>query len=74
MRVRQHDGVDRVGADRQRLPVALAKLLQSLKQPAVDQHAWPSTSSRCFEPVTVRAAPRNVSVMIGIRVISIAIE
>ena len=39
VRVREHDRVDRVGADRQRLPVALAQLLQSLKQPAVDEHA-----------------------------------
>ena len=38
MRVRQHDRFDRVGADRQRLPVPLAQILQPLKQPAIDEH------------------------------------
>ena len=68
VRVRQHDGVDVGRANRQRLPVALAQLLESLEQAAVDEHACaPPTSSRCFEPVTVRAAPRNVSVKTVIR-------
>jgi hypothetical protein len=37
MRVREDDGVDRLGGDRQRRPVAQAKLLQSLEQSAVEQ-------------------------------------
>ena len=49
------------GLDRQVLPVALAQLLESLEQPAIDQHLGRPVSSRYFEPVTVRAAPRNVS-------------
>jgi len=39
VRMRQHDGMDRIGANRQRLPVALTQLFQSLKQPAVNKHA-----------------------------------
>ena len=38
MRVRQHDGIDARRAHRQRLPVPLAQLLESLKQTAVDEH------------------------------------
>ena len=36
--VRQDDGVELRGAERQRLPVALAASLQPLEQPTVDQH------------------------------------
>ena len=39
VRVGEDDGVDRGGVDRQRLPVALAQLLETLKQPAVDEDA-----------------------------------
>ena len=39
MRVRQDDRLDRVSANGQRLPVALAQVLQSLKQPAIDEDA-----------------------------------
>ena len=52
-----------VGSDRQVLPVALAQLLEPLEQPAVDEDFAVPVSSRCFEPVTVRAAPRKVRVM-----------
>ena len=37
VRVREDDGVDRLGRDRQRRPVAQAQLLQALEQPAVEQ-------------------------------------
>ena len=43
----------------------IAQFLQSLEQPAVDEHAVPSISSRCLDPVTVPAAPRNVSEAMG---------
>ena len=39
VRVRQDDGVDRLGRDRQRRPVALPQLLQALEQSAVEQDA-----------------------------------
>ena len=39
MRVRQDDGVDARGVERQRRPVAQAQLLEPLKQPAIDEHA-----------------------------------
>ena len=61
VRVRQHDRRDVRRLDRQVAPVALAQLLEPLEQPAVDQDPGVPVSSRCFDPVTVRAAPRNVS-------------
>jgi len=39
MRVGQHDGVDRIGVNRKRLPVALAQILHALKQATVDQYS-----------------------------------
>ncbi len=51
----------RVGRHGELLPVAQPQLLQSLEQTAVERaRACPSCSSRYFDPVTVRAAPRNV--------------
>src|SRR5262245_50034430 len=38
MRVCQHDGVNRVCADRERLPIPFAKVLESLEQTGVDEH------------------------------------
>ena len=42
-------------------PSCAAAAPSALKQAAVDEDPRPSTSSRCLEPVTVPAAPRNVS-------------
>jgi len=39
MRVRQDDRVNRIGAERERAPVALAQLLQPLKQSRVNEDA-----------------------------------
>ena len=39
VRVREHDGVDALRVDRKRRPVPQAQLFQSLKQPAIDEHA-----------------------------------
>ena len=55
MSVREHHPFDRRWLDRQRVPVPEPQLLEPPIQAAVNQQ--PSTSSRCFEPVTVRAAP-----------------
>ncbi|KGW25396.1 hypothetical protein Y047_2766 [Burkholderia pseudomallei MSHR3016] len=41
MRMREHDGVDRIGGHGQRAPVAQPQLLRALEQPAVDQDACP---------------------------------
>lgn len=39
VRVRQDDGVDRSGLDRERFPVTLAKLFQPLEKTTVHQYA-----------------------------------
>ena len=39
MRVREDDGVDRAGRDRERGPVAQPQLLEALEQAAVDENA-----------------------------------
>ena len=62
MRVGEDDGVDGFGRNRQRRPVAQAQLLQALEQSAIEQDAMAIDFEQCLEPVTVRAAPRNVSV------------
>jgi len=65
MRVRQDDGFDLVGGNGRRLPVALAPFFLSLEEAAVDEDRMPEPVvlpemlSRCLEPVTVPAAPRN---------------
>jgi hypothetical protein len=59
--VRQHDRVNRRWRDRKRLPVPLAKCFQPWKSPqSTSTRLWPCWT-RYFDPVTVRAAPRNVS-------------
>jgi hypothetical protein len=63
--VRQDDRIDLLGQNRCVMPVALAPFLRTLKQAAVDEgleSVLPrriSVLMRCFEPVTVPAAPRN---------------
>src|SRR3954452_9727946 len=39
VRVGEDDGVDGVGRDRQRAPIALAQLLETLEQTAIDEDA-----------------------------------
>ena len=53
---------ERSPAGRETPPSFEAQLLEPLKQAAVEQQRfWPLCSSRYLDPVTVRAAPRNVS-------------
>ena len=66
MRVSQDDGIDLARGDGQFFPVAFAPFLLSLKKPAIYKNLdslVPSASNevliRCFDPVTVPAAPRN---------------
>jgi hypothetical protein len=63
--MREDHGPDVGGPKRQRLPVPLAQFLSIPGiRPQSVRTRWPPTSSRCFEPVTVRAAPRHVNVML----------
>ena len=48
MRVGEDDGMYRRRLDRERRPVSLAQLLQSLKEPAVHQHARTAVFDEVF--------------------------
>ena len=50
MRVGQDDGVDVVRVDGERLPVAEAEFLESLEEPAVDEHAVTAEIEQVFRP------------------------
>ncbi len=50
MRVGQDDGVDACRLNRQRYPVQLAKVLQSLEQTAIDQDARAAMREQMLRP------------------------
>ena len=52
------DGVDALRLDGQRLPVEFAEVLHAWNSPQSTRIRLPPDSRRCFEPVTVPAAPR----------------
>src|SRR5439155_25422238 len=50
VRMREDDGVDAPGIDRQRRPVALSQLFEPLKQAAVDQHLMVAQIEQMLRP------------------------
>ena len=61
VRVRQHDGVDRLGGTGKGSQFRSRSSFRPWNSPQSTSTRRPPCSSRYFEPVTVRAAPRNVS-------------
>ena len=64
VRVRQHDRVQVGGVQRQILPVPLAQLFQPLEEPGIQEHRRAVAFHQVLDPVTVRAAPKNVRLII----------
>jgi hypothetical protein len=64
MGMSENDRVDRFCRPRQGRPVTQSQILDSLKQPAIDEDAQTGFFKQILRSVTVLIAPRQVSLMI----------